>query len=298
MWIWIFAIVITLIGYIVYSAVKSVLDRHYAPKDPTLSTPLTEFKESAAIDNRLAISHREVIVNISEAYERMCVLEPMEYKNDPAIPGIIAQYKKLLSGELKDPEGRHVPSEFLLEERNPDYDRYINAQRGTGNKGLRRESRRLKVAIGEENLRNEFTTQLLLMKFPALVINSVLSEEKLNSYSSEDWKKLTQRVSQYCEEYSAEAVAEFLETFHDLNVLLDPEKLLSFVTFRKYSVPVNIVSEIIYGRISVEQAARILKLGVDDSYTWEEAVEEVLQEDADKNAEKELRTQYREMLRA
>jgi hypothetical protein len=298
MWLWIFAFILTLIGFVIYGIIKSMLDKHFSLKDPTLSTPLKAFKETAAIDNRLVTRARRSVTNISEAYERMCVLDPLEYKDDPSIPGIIEQYKKLLRGELLDSEGRHVPSEFLMDKRNPDYDAYIRAQANAQGSKLRKEARRLKASESEEDMRADFTAHLLEMNFPVDVLSAVLTEQKLNKYKAEDWKKLARQVKLYCEKYPSEFVAEFLETFSDLRILFDAEKMHAYFTYRQYSVPVNVVTEIVRGRITVKQAERILKLGIDDSYSWEEAVKEVLEEDAQADVENKLRAKYRRMTKA
>jgi hypothetical protein len=299
MWLWIVAIVIVGIGYLVYVCVRRVLDKRYALKDPTLETPLTEFKESCAIDTRLAHAPLSVTSNISEAYERMCVVHPLEYKDDPSVPGVIAQYKKLLSGELQDPEGRHVPSEYLLDHRNLDYETYILAQKkALGKDGrLCKEAKRLKAVNEEEDLRTDFTVKLIDMGFPAEVLDAVMSDEKLNTFKAADWKKLTGAVKEYLSEYDVEIVTEYLETFHDIKTLANGDKMEAYATYRKYSVPIEVVVEIVRGRITVEQASRIIKLAIDEDYQWEQAVTEVLQEDADRSAEKDLRDRYRQMVR-
>jgi hypothetical protein len=299
MWAWILAIVLVTIGYVIYSIVMRILSKRIALKSPTSDTPLYEFKESHATDSRLAAGALKVIENISERFERMCILDPLTYQGDPSLPTVIEQYKKLLSGKIKDPEGRHMPSEYLNGHRNPDYETYIAAQKRVLGRAGCRETLRLKRVNQEEDLRTDFTVKLVEMKFPIEVLDAVLSDEKMNAYSADDWKKLTKAVKGYLEddEYSAEVVSEFLNQFNEIKILCDSDKMEAFSVFYKFSAPMNIVTEIIRDRISLEQGVRITQLVVDQRYPWDEAMEEVLEEDMDKATEADLKKKYRQLLK-
>jgi hypothetical protein len=297
MQIWIGSAILVAIGYLIFCKVKKVLDKRFALKAPIATTPLPEFRESHATDSRFIAKAISTIENISERFERMCVLDHFAYKDDPSIPTVIDQYRKLLRGEIKDPEGRHMPSEILNGNRNPDYDKYIAAQKSVMGKTGCRESIRLKRINQEDELRVSFVTKLLEMKFPEAVLGAVLSDNKLNSYTADDWKRLTKTVKGYLEIYPAEIVAQFLSYFDELSILCDSNKIETFSIFYKYDAPMPIVSEIIRERITVDQGLRITKLVINEKYDWDEAMEEVLEEDTQKATEEDLRKQYRQMLR-
>jgi predicted DNA-binding protein (UPF0278 family) len=58
------------------------------------------------------------------------------------------------------------------------------------------------------------------------------------------------------------------------------------------------VVEIIRDRITVDQGVRIMKLVIDSSYEWDEAVQEILEEDFEKSEVEELTAKYRSMLKS
>jgi len=295
-WLWVASTVLVLIGYAIYCAVKSALEKRVALKDPTSSTPLPEFKESYATDRLLISTAIKTIENISERFERMCILDPITYKDDPTISAVVDQYKKLLRGEIKDPEGRHMPSEILNGKRNLDYDTYIAAQKKVMGNAGRRECLRLKRIDQEESIRADFVIKLVEMDFPVEVLDAVLSDEKLNAYSAADWKNLTKAVKGYLDDNSAEAVSEFLCQFNEIAILCDSEKMEIFSVFYKHAAPMPIITEFVRGRISLDQGVRITQLVMQEKYDWDEATEEVLEEDLERATEADLKKKYRKML--
>jgi len=60
----------------------------------------------------------------------------------------------------------------------------------------------------------------------------------------------------------------------------------------------EIVTEIIRGRITMDQGVRVATLVVEERYTWDEAMEEVLEEDLEKVTEADLKKKYQSMLNA
>ena len=300
MWIWIISGIIGITLCLIYFFVKRIIEKKFAPKSPTINTPLSEFKESRATDTRLTKNKIEIEENISARFERMCLLDPIAYKNDPALPAVIEQYGKLLRGEIADPQGRHMPSETLLGKPNPDYKTYVMVQKKVLGKqgGLCGEARRLITIDKEDALRVEFITKLDEMNFPVEVVSAVLSDEKLNSFTAKNWVTLTATTRKYLQEYTAGEVADFFQQFDDIKILCDPTKIEAYTIFRKYSAPLNIVVEIIRDRITVDQGVRIMKLVIDSSYEWDEAVQEILEEDFEKSEVEELTAKYRSMLKS
>jgi hypothetical protein len=298
MGLWIFAIVSVLIVFMVSLQIKRIMDKKFALKTPTLTTPLSEFRESNATDTRFKTSNIRYISNISEKFERMCILDPLSYVDDPETQSVVEQYGKLLRGELKDPEGRHMPSEFLQGTRNPDYEIYIKNQRKVLGNVARRESYRIAKVNEEDALRSELINKLAALNFPEEVLLAVLDDSKLNTYTANDWRKLATCVKDYLQSYSAETVSAFLSLFVEPAILCDAEKMEVFSVFHQYSAPMPIVAEIIRGRVTMDQGIRITKLVVNNEYDWAEAMQEVLEEDLEKATEDDLRTAYRQQLKA
>jgi hypothetical protein len=299
MWYWIIGIVLTLIGLLIYLAIRPLIDRVYAAKSTDLNTPLEAFKESSATDSLLNRRGLKVVQNISARYEQMCVIDPLKWKDDSELPRVIAQYRDLLTGKLRDHDGTHMPSEFINGLRNPDYETYIEVQKKVLGKTskLTHESRRLKAAIGEDELRADFVVSLLDAGLPADVLNAVVVDEKMNTYTADQWKQFIRTIKSYLDLFPGNLVSEFLEQTHDLKVLLDVQKMETFWTFRKYGAPLKMVNELVANRVTIDQAIRITKLVYEERYDWEDAIEEILEADVAEATADTLRTKYRAQLK-
>jgi hypothetical protein len=207
-----------------------------------------------------------VLHNTSERFEEMCIRNPLQYKDDPAVAEVIAEYRALLSGRLLDIEGRHVPSVLINGVRNPDYETYLKAQKKaltraqTIKSGVCSELKRLDRLSKEDDARADVVVKLLQMNLPLPVLNGAVRDEKLNTYTAEDWVKFGRCMKVYLSEYPEEIVTEFVETFDAHEIIFDSDKMEHFSIFRKYQVPMKVVKEIVLDRITVDQAQRIMVL--------------------------------------
>lgn len=302
--LWIFATIVVLIGYGIFIVIRKAIEKATALKQPDLQTPLPEFKETHGLRQQLNSIAFHAPHNISERFEEMCILHPLQYKNDPTLPEVIANYKSLLNGEILDVEGRHVPSVKINGARNPDYQTYLESQKKALAKaqvarvGVNQELGRLDRLDAEDNARADLLVELLKMNIPVSVLNGALVDEKINEYTAEDWKDFGKIVKDYLSEYPEEIVAEFMCAFHSHKIVFDSDKMEQFAIFRKYQVPMRVVKEIIQDRITVIQAQKIMILVQRDDYKWDEAIQEVIEEDLKEAAEQDLRSTYRNALNA
>jgi len=301
-WLWIVCAIVVLIGYVIFHFIRKVLERATALKQPDLQTPLKEFKETNGIRQHLSKNSIAVPRNISERFEEMCIRNPLQYKDDPAVAEVIAEYRALLSGKLPDVEGCHMPSVLIDGMRNPDYETYLKAQKKAlaGAKatksGVCSELKRLNRLSKEDNARADVVVKLLEMKLPLPVLNGAVRDEKLNTYTAEDWVKFGKCMREYMSEHPEEIVAEFVETFDAREIIFDSEKMENFSIFRKYHVPMKVVKEIVLDRITVDQAQRIMILVQESEHTWDEATQEILEDDLKTATENDLRSRYRSAL--
>jgi hypothetical protein len=165
---WIFSIVIVLFTWLVRKTVGLIIPDPYKVREVDFENT-DEFAPSRASKNiRKSIFDEE---NVAELYEKLCVLEPVQYRNDPRIPAVLAKYKKVLKGQLLDKEGRHMPTPKLNGKLNPDYATYIrNQHKAFTDAGklsdvawLDEELKRVRREGRSKSLRKEYTEILLGM---------------------------------------------------------------------------------------------------------------------------------------
>lgn len=296
----IIGIIITAIGFVIYA----YLEKAQRPLKVDMDVPLPMFKESHAVSGRLNSTTLKN-QNISETYERMCILEPVKYQNDPTLSKVISDYKALLQGKLLDPEGLHVPSETINDFPNPDYQRYLKAQRKalklskkiSGRTAYDKELRRLDIVDKEEDIRVQFILELGKLGLSEVAVSALMSDTKLNKFKAEEWKRLAKKVKGYSETYDESVVFSFLSHIDDISILLDENKLDQYNTYVCHGAPEAIALEIITDGISQEQAVRAARLVDRHSYDWTDAVTEVLETDLKVTTEKTLRNKYQSMTR-
>jgi hypothetical protein len=269
-------------------------------KETDINTDLTAFRESHAVTKVINNGHLKIQESIVQRYERMCILEPSTYKNDPSIPELIKQYQNIISGKTLDPEGRNIPSEELLGRNNPDYRKYLRNQAAAmknnslkdSSYSLSKERKRVNRIEKEEEARTMFHAYLLEQGIPIRVVSYGLTDGKLNTYDENDWKKFVKRIKEYLEISSITVVCNFVETFDDKDIVLNSDKFESFSVFYEYNVPVEILTEIIKDRISPEQAVRIASIREELNIDWDEAMTQILSEDIKEHEDDMLRRKY------
>lgn len=296
----VYLIVISVIILIIFCGIRNMVAKSNQLKETDINTDLTEFRESHAVATVISNGHLNIQESIVQRYERMCILEPFAYKDDLSIPELIRQYQDIISGRTLDPEGRNIPSEKLLGRNNPDYRKYLRNQAAAMKKNslkessdsLRKEGRRINRIEKEDEARAMFHAYLLEQGVPLRVVSYGLTDGKLNTYDENDWRNFVKRIKEYLEISSLTIVCNFVETFDDKDIVLNPDKFESFSVFYEYSVPVEILTEIIKDRISPEQAVRIVSVREELDIDWDEAMTQVLSEDVKEHEDEMLRKKY------
>lgn len=292
----IIVVILSIICYIIYSKCKNFVAKQAELKQPDLSTPLFEFKESHKASK--IITEKGLVINkITKLYEEKCIKNPLKYKNDPTVPEIISTYKKIINGEIPDPEGTNVPSEFILNDFNQDYYTYIVNQIKY-NPSLIKEKERLEKLFELRDIKLKLLVKLISIGLPPIIAKiCVDSEKKLNSFSSEDWITLCNKVKLYSQSAHRLIVDTFIKTFDQKNVLFDEDKFELFVTLNNNKIPLNIIKDILLEKISIEQAQRASELVEKFGFSYQQAIEEILRIDSSNKEADKLRNKYKNLLK-
>jgi len=199
------------------------------------NTARTIKAEKEAKLNKIFASH-------GKAYEYTCIYYPKEYAGDPRVPGILANYKSLLNGDILDPKMIHAPSETLIDpetkesETNDDYLTYLEGQ----TKALKRaklvseamtsEYKRVSKLFRENGIIRDFRTELLDQGLPIIYLESAVTTERMQTYKPGDWKDLIEAVASYEEVFDRFSIDEYLKTIQDKKTLIDEDKMRIFDT--------------------------------------------------------------------
>lgn len=295
----VYFIIAVLVIYFFHSAIQKHVRKMTRLKEVSLDTDLKEFRESHAVSQVISGGKLDLRESIVQKYERMCIVDPVKFKNDPSIPGIIAQYNDIISGKVIDVKGENVPSEFLIGKKNPDYQKYLTCQAKALKMVKPREAIALKVENNrvhrrdaEDTTRTMFIAHLVEQGLPLVLVVGAVTDAKLNTYSEDDWRAFCRIVKDYLQMADREVVMSFVETFDDKKIILDANKFESFMVFYEFDIPQEILVELIRDRITPEQAIRMVSLHQDHQYDWDEAMQEVLEDDLKRASEVDLRKQY------
>lgn len=292
--------IIAVVMLFIYYILKRFVEKFISFKEPDITTPLSEFRESHAASVTINRGQFNIQEGIVQQYEKMCILDPISYKNDPSLPGIIAEYKNIISGSILDPQGHNIPSRELLGKHNPDYDKYIHNQAAALNtktfshqaSTFFEEEKRIKENEEKEELKSEIMGLLISQNIPPLVVHSAMTKKKLEIYSSEDWISFYKKVKEYLEISDRSIVTSFVENIDDLSLILDEDMFNKFSIFSKHSLPVAAIMRLITGEITDDQATRALGRIEVLHISFEKALEDILAMDNKKAEEDALRKSY------
>jgi hypothetical protein len=291
---------IAVVMLFIYYILKKFVEKFISLKETDITTPLSEFRESHAA----SVTVKKGLFNIQEGivgqYENKCILNPIPHKNDPSLPKIIAEYKKIISGDILDPHGYNIPSREILGKHNPDYDKYIHNQAQALKTEtfshqasiLFEEEKRIKEGEEKEELRNEIMGLLIAQNIPPLVVHAAMSEKKLETYTSENWVSFYKKVKEYLEISDRSIVNSFVENTDDLSIILDEDMFNKFSTFYKHSLPVAVIMRLITEEITDDQAARALVRVELFHISFEKALEDIQAMDNKTTEEEALRKSY------
>jgi hypothetical protein len=298
-------LVCTLIAFVLifmYVTISKVLNFFHRPKKVTLSTPVTEFKESYGTDSTIIKGAIKSSDSISALYEEMCVRNPLKYKNDPRVDSLLASYRKLIKGELPDITGKHIPSEYIDGKINPDYKKYLHNQRLV----LKRNS---VEAPWVDKFCKEFTTlekyrkakdvfekELQEAGLPFLTVQHLLTDERMASTTQEEWKAIKLQVERYLGDFESIYVNEFIDYASDMESLCDYDVMEAFATWMENDVPSQLAYLCASGTISEEDMHEIIRLrnaGLD----IKEATRKILKKVVTAAEEDDLRDMYKKSVR-
>jgi hypothetical protein len=280
--------------------INKKVSKTFEPKDTGINTDLKLFRESHAVANVIIHGALDLRESIVQKYERMCVLDPVSNKNDPSIQKVIADYQDIILGRVLDPEGLNIPSEELLGRNNPDYVKYLSNQARAQKKALfidpsnalqKERARHIAETKGNEGI-NKLFAYLVEQSIPPMIVDAALTEAKANTYTAEDWKIFCKVVLGYLSTTPHNIVMNFVKLFDEKEVIFDTKKFEKFIIYSEYQIPGLILVELIRGRITDDQASRITDLVQQYSYTWEDALSEIIKDDLTIVEENDLRKQY------
>lgn len=290
----IFLTIAAIIIYVIYRAIKGFVSRTFDLKEIDKKATIENLQESHCFSEAVASGSLGNEKNIARLYEEMCVLHPLKYKDDPRIPDIVLRYRSIINGAIADPNGINTPSLILLDQENPDYETYIKNQAKYNNASyaLKNEASRIKKQKNERDVRNQFFAYIVSQGIPLSVVSSAVTDAKIDSFETKDWQKFIKVVKIYLQASEEHIVSDFVGTFDEKEIILNHKKFEQYVVFKSNKVPNETIIEIIRGRITIDQAYRILSLVEDFQYKWNEAINEVLSEDLKKQEEIDLRKKY------
>jgi hypothetical protein len=295
----IYAIAIVMAVFMVASfvAIRTALDYLHRPKPVTLNTKLSVFKESQTIDNKVKINGHKFKQNPSIIFEEKCVLNPVDEGN---LDDIVELYRSYLNGSITDPDASHAPSEFLNQERNPDYLLYlINQKKSLKKEGLdtswfRAEIKRVKEDIEYKDITSGFIDTLInSYRFPTELVSCAATEERIENFSEKQWKQLSQKARDYMSSFGSDLICEFFGAINDYDTLISYDALEKFSVWYENCVPVNIIKENLSGTISDDTLLEVVRLVDEDLYEWDEAINKVLYDSIASLSKEELRRKYR-----
>lgn len=298
--IWLCSAAFVILFYAIYRLVK----KHIATpvlrdRDATLNTNLSAFRESYACDGIVTGANKSHNLSISELFEEMCINNPTPYENDPNIPKVLQDYKDLLQGRIEDPDGKHIPSEFLLGIRNSDYGVYLKSQikvlrkSGKDVSWFKKEFKRFNQNDKEELFESDFFVELQKMGVSDNLIGAAVTDSRMENYNPDDWKQLAEKLKEYDEVYSDRAIVLFLEAIEDKETLLNEDKMEAFSNLLDLDLDEKLAAAYIEGDLSSEDLEEVADIMDKYSMSCEEALERFLNSKAATLKTLSLQDKYR-----
>lgn len=283
MFIFLCTTVFVIFFYALYRQVKKHIgDPVLKDRDSDLNTNLSAFRESYACDGIVTGANKSHKLSISELFEEMCINNPTVYEDDPNIPKVLKDYKDVLHGRIEDPEGKHIPSEFLQGIRNSDYGVYLKSQirvlkkAGKDVEWFKAEYKRFNQNDKEELFEADFYIKLMEMGAPENLVAGMVTDSRMESYSPDDWEQLVDKIKEYNEVYSDRSIALFLEAVEDKETLLNDDKMEAFDKLLELGFDEKLAAGYIDGDLASEDLEEISDLMEKYSMDCEEALEHYL----------------------
>jgi len=288
---WTVSILLGLAAWGFMKLVTRPIRRSMTGRDAQLDDNLKEFGGSYGADRVLGPVATESVVQL---YERMCILEPSKWESDPRIDGVVKAYKDIVSGKVADPDGRNVPSSEILGSPNPDYALYLKNQRKILGqvKGLKTALKWSVKAQKEEEIRGGFADALLNMGMSERLVPYAVTDERLDTYDDAQWKAVVKAMRIVSEKYSEDLAVDMLVQFVEPEILCSAEAAETFDALCREDIPFEVSTDVVRGKITVEQAEQAAGLVEDWGYEWKDAVAEVLEKNDRELNDAALRHMY------
>ena len=288
---WIVAIILAAYWWVVDSLVRKMAPFLFKSKDDDKS-------RASGYSSFLKGYESDSSKNISHLFEEMCIKNPLEYKDDPRLDAVIKDYSDLIKGRHLDPEGLHAPSLTIDGKDNPDYYRYLrNQKRALAKKGhdiewITEEMARVTSKKNAENITTEFGEELVKRGMPEEALPFVLTYNRIETHSPEDWDALIKTVNEAVENNCPGKY--MVEYFADVEDPMSYEGyiLVDYSTLRDSGVPKSIALSVANLSITKSQATRAA-IYVDRGYSDKEAIIKVLKEDRAETESADLVNDYR-----
>lgn len=239
--------------------------------------------------------------NVSKLFEEMCLINPLKYKDDPSVPVILDRYKKILSGEVIDPDGSNAPSPSLNGKPNPDYKKYLVHQYRAQRKGgkdvewLREELDRIDNSEQAFQIELEVAQQLISLGLPKRYVRHAITYYRIENFTPKDWDRLVREVKSAAGIKDSDGyISEFLIDT-DGTVPTTEGVLKKYVMLRIGGVPKIIAIEYALDDITFEQA-KVAAVYVDKGYPAHEAIKIVIKKDLEEKEKEELIKKYQKEL--
>lgn len=193
---------------------------------------------------------------------------------------IINQYKKLINGDYPDPKAINAPNEYDKEGDfiNQDYITYLKNQlKHVGyNSWHYKELLRIEKIAEAEEIEFKFRSNLAHMGMPQILVYAAATPERIENYSTEDWKILINSLKEFTELYHPATIINFMENIHDKNILNNPDKMELFNLLINKNVPDKIAAIFVSANLSEEILEEILIKIEEDESPPEEAIKSIL----------------------
>lgn len=234
-------------------------------------------QQTKIIDNTLKTNTIDTIQNISAKFEEI-KKNPTDYP-EHIRESITREYKDIIEGNTKDPNAIHAPSERKGSYVNEDYLKYLRNQiKALGPDSWHaKEYKRVKRIDQEDTVKLDFIFDLIKMGAKRYYTNAMVSEQRIENYSPEDWKELI-ILTNYWEEdlkYHPGTIIGYLENIEDMDTLFDSDKLEMFKKITEYDIPEKIAAVIVTTNMTDTEIEQIL-YALEQGFTIDQAISDVL----------------------
>lgn len=286
----IFSIFFVAYGWFINSILRRIAPKLFKGAEDVISTDI--------YSSYLRNYEGKEIESISSRFNKMCVTDPIAYKNHKDIDKVIKDYSDLIKGRILDPDGSNAPSPLIDGKDNPDYYRYLRNQKraldktGADTEWITKEMHRVTSKSKAESIEKDFAEHLIKSGLPEDYVGIAMAYERLESYTPESWSSFIEAVvgavkSDCCPKF----IKEYIKLVFDPEYYT-PELIDDYCTLRTSGSPEIIALEYVKGTITLGQALRATYF-VERGLEEEEALVRVLNSILENVEAGDLKRMYR-----